>query len=132
MKLSTGQLADFDERGYIFLPECFPADEIHALRTAAVEVFSEEREEIWREKNGAPRTAFACHRYSEACRILASDPRLVEPLQQVFNEPCYVHQFKINAKAAFNGEVWQWHQDFPTWRQDDGMPEARAMNIAVF
>lgn len=132
MQLTPQQLADFDERGYIFLPECFPADEVAALRSAASEVFSEQREEIWREKSGVPRTAFACHRYNEACRILACDPRLVEPLQQLFGEPVYIHQFKINAKAAFTGEVWQWHQDFPTWLQDDGMPEARAMNIAVF
>jgi ectoine hydroxylase-related dioxygenase (phytanoyl-CoA dioxygenase family) len=43
-----------------------------------------------------------------------------------------MHQFKINAKAAFTGEVWQWHQDYGTWLRDDGMPEPRAMNIAVF
>ena len=43
-----------------------------------------------------------------------------------------MHQFKINAKAAFDGDVWQWHQDYGTWARDDGMPEPRAMNIAVF
>ena len=43
-----------------------------------------------------------------------------------------MHQFKINAKAAFDGEVWQWHQDYGTWARDDGMPEPRAMNISVF
>jgi ectoine hydroxylase len=53
-------------------------------------------------------------------------------LRQLFGEDVYVHQFKLNAKAAFEGEVWQWHQDYGTWARDDGMPEARAMNIAVF
>jgi ectoine hydroxylase len=43
-----------------------------------------------------------------------------------------MHQFKVNAKAPFDGELWQWHQDYGTWQRDDGMPEARAMNIAVF
>ena len=43
-----------------------------------------------------------------------------------------MHQYKINAKAAFDGDVWQWHQDFGVWHRDDGMPEPRAMNIAVF
>ncbi len=43
-----------------------------------------------------------------------------------------MHQYKVNAKAAFDGDVWQWHQDFGTWHRDDGMPEPRAMNIAVF
>ena len=43
-----------------------------------------------------------------------------------------MHQYKINAKAAFEGNVWQWHQDYGTWARDDGMPQPRAMNIAVF
>ena len=57
-------------------------------------------------------------------RLLAHHPRLVEPLQQVFGESVYVHQFKLNAKAAFEGDVWQWHQDYGTWARDDGMPRA--------
>src|SRR5205823_5887016 len=90
------------------------------------------RQEVWREKTGAPRTAFASHTYSEVFRLLAHHPRLVDPLQQLFGEGVYVHQFKINAKAAFEGDVWQWHQDYGTWARDDGMPEPRAMNISVF
>jgi ectoine hydroxylase len=43
-----------------------------------------------------------------------------------------MHQFKINGKQAFDGDVWQWHQDYGTWRADDQMPEARAMNVAIF
>ncbi len=43
-----------------------------------------------------------------------------------------MHQFKINAKSAFTGDVWQWHQDYGTWKRDDGMPQPRAMNIAIF
>ena len=27
---------------------------------------------------------------------------------------------------------WQWHQDYGTWFNDDLMPTARAMNVAVF
>jgi ectoine hydroxylase len=88
--------------------------------------------QIWRETSGAPRTAFAAHTYNEAFGILGRHPRLIEPLEQFFGEPVYMHQFKINAKAPFDGEVWQWHQDYGTWKRDDGMPEARAMNISVF
>jgi ectoine hydroxylase len=132
MKLTQEQLEAFDELGYLFLPECFPASQIEALRHASNEIFTEQRPEIWREKDGTPRTAFACQQYSEACSLLSTDVRLVEPVEQLFGEDVYLHQFKINAKAAFTGEVWQWHQDFPTWHKDDGMPEPRAMNIAIF
>ncbi|SDV47112.1 phytanoyl-CoA dioxygenase family protein [Chitinasiproducens palmae] len=132
MRLDEQQLAQFDELGYLFLPECFPREQVEAIRQASNEIFREQRPEIWRERDGTPRTAFACQQYSEVCADLASDARLVDPVEQLFGEDVYLHQFKINAKAAFTGEVWQWHQDFPTWHKDDGMPEPRAMNIAVF
>ena len=132
MKLSPQQLAEFEERGYLFLPSCFSDEEVAALRSEAEAIYRQDRKEVWREKTGAPRTAFAAHTYNEAFRILSRHPRLVEPLQQFFGESVYVHQFKINAKAPFDGEVWQWHQDYGTWARDDGMPEPRAMNIAVF
>jgi ectoine hydroxylase len=28
--------------------------------------------------------------------------------------------------------VWQWHQDYGTWKNDDLMPTERAMNVAIF
>ncbi|HXM30803.1 MAG TPA: phytanoyl-CoA dioxygenase family protein, partial [Xanthobacteraceae bacterium] len=127
MKLTPQQFKDFDDEGYLFFPNCFSEDEIAVLRAEAEQIYRSDRQEVWREKTGAPRTAFAAHTYNEAFRILGHHPRLVEPLQQYFGEGVYVHQFKINAKAAFEGDVWQWHQDYGTWARDDGMPEPHAM-----
>jgi len=132
VKLTPEQLKDFDELGYLFLPDCFSPAEVAALRSEAEKIYQSDRQEVWREKSGAPRTAFAAHTYNEAFRLLGAHPRLIEPVEQLFGEKLYMHQFKINAKAAFDGEVWQWHQDYGTWARDDGMPEPRAMNISVF
>ena len=46
---------------------------------------------------------------------------MIKPIEQILDGKLYMHQYKINAKAAFDGEVWQWHQDFGTWHRDDGM-----------
>ena len=132
MQLTADQIRDFDEQGFLFFPGCFSEDEVAVLRSEADSILRSNRQEVWREKTGAPRTAFAAHIYNEAFRLMAHHPRLVEPLQQLFGEGVYVHQFKINAKAAFEGDVWQWHQDYGTWARDDGMPEPRAMNISIF
>ena len=35
-------------------------------------------------------------------------------------------------KAAFSGEVWQWHTDFATHHAEDGVPEPLALNLHVF
>ena len=61
MRLSPEQLAEFDEQGYVFLPGCFSDEEVAVLRTEAETIYKSERQEVWREKSGAPRTAFAAH-----------------------------------------------------------------------
>ena len=132
MTLSNQQIQQFDREGYLFLPDLFSEEEIAVLRSEAQAIFRTDRKEIWREKSGSPRTAFAAHTYNEAFRLLGAHPRLIRPVEQVFGEPLYMHQFKINAKSAFDGEVWQWHQDYGIWAREDGMPEPRAMNISVF
>jgi ectoine hydroxylase len=132
MTLTAEQIEAFHREGYLMLPNCFSAEEVGVLRAEADRIYATNRQEVWREKSGAPRTAFAAHTYNEAHRLLAAHPRLIEPVEQIFGEPLYMHQYKINAKAAFDGELWQWHQDYGTWARDDGMPEPRAMNISVF
>ena len=132
MKLTDEQIRQFDEEGYLFLPDVFSAEEAALLRREADAVYALEREEVWHESNGAPRSAFAAHTYSEAFRRLGRHPRLIEPVMQLLDGQVYMHQYKVNAKAAFHGAVWQGHQDYGTWHRDDDMPEPRAMNIAVF
>jgi len=132
MKLTSQQLSEFDKSGYIFLPELFSADEAALLKREADTVYASDRKEVWRETSGVARTAFAAHTYNEGFKRLGAHPRLIEPVQQLLDGPVYMHQFKVNAKAAFDGDVWQWHQDYGTWKRDDEMPEPRAMNIAVF
>lgn len=132
MKLTPQQIETFQTEGWLFLPELFTMEEVDLLRHESVAIYDERRPEVWREKSGAPRTAFAVHTYNEAFRLLGAHPRLVEPVQQIFDEPLYIHQLKIDAKAAFTAEVWQWHQDYGAWKRDDGMPQPRAMKISVF
>ncbi|MEX0923586.1 MAG: phytanoyl-CoA dioxygenase family protein [Rhodovibrionaceae bacterium] len=132
MKLTAAQIEEFHREGYLFLPETFDEEEAGLLREEAAKIYATERKEVWREDNGVARTAFAAHTFNDAYRRLGAHPRLVEPVMQLLDGQVYMHQFKINAKAAFDGQVWQWHQDYGTWARDDEMPEPRAMNIALF
>ncbi len=133
MKLTPDQLAQFNRDGYLFFPGMFSREEMQPLLAAVPEIYSEYRPEVIREKDGkTPRTSFAAHTYNEPFAKLGRHPRLVEPVEQLFEEPVYMHQYKINGKQAFDGDVWQWHQDYGTWMRDDGMPTPKAMNVAVF
>ncbi len=132
MKLTQEQIDYFNREGWLFLPELFSQEEVDLLAREAVSIYDTDRPEVWREKSGAPRTAFAAHLYNEAFGLLGAHPRMIDPVEQIFGEKVYMHQYKINAKSAFTGDVWQWHQDYGTWKRDDGMPQPRAMNIAIF
>ena len=132
MTLTKHDIARFQKDGYLFLPGRFTPEEATVLKSAADDVYSMDRKEVWRESSGVARTAFAAHTYNEAHRRLGRHPRLLEPAKQLLDGPVYMHQYKVNAKAAFDGDVWQWHQDYGTWKRDDGMPEPRAMNVAIF
>jgi ectoine hydroxylase len=61
MELSAQQIEAFHREGYLFLPELFTPEEVAVLRDEAEAIYAADRPEIWREKSGAPRTAFAAH-----------------------------------------------------------------------
>ena len=133
MRLTPQQLEQFDREGYLFFPGQFTPEEMRALTAEVPELYSRREAYNVREKGkNAVRTNFAAHLYSEPFARLARHPRMVQPVMDLFDEAVYMHQFKINGKMAFEGDVWQWHQDYGTWLNDDLMPTERAMNVAIF
>ena len=132
MKLTPEQLDQFHREGYLFFPNLFSSEEAAMLKQEAEAIYQMDRKEVWREKSGVARTAFAAHTYNEGFSRLGKHPRLIEPVEQLLDGSVYMHQYKVNAKAPFDGAVWQWHQDYGTWKRDDEMPEPRAMNVSVF
>jgi ectoine hydroxylase len=133
MKLTKEQLEQFDREGYLFFPGQFTREEMKALTDEVPALYGRREDYNVREKGkDAVRTNFAAHMYSKPFAKLARHPRMVQPVMDLFDEEVYMHQFKINGKMAFEGDVWQWHQDYGTWLNDDLMPTERAMNVAIF
>lgn len=133
MKLTPEQRAQFERDGYLFFPGHFSTEETKTLTDAVPDLYSKREAFNVREKGSdAVRTNFAAHLISEPFARLARHPRMVGPVMDLFEEEVYMHQFKINGKMAFEGQVWQWHQDYGTWLNDDLMPTERAMNVAIF
>jgi len=133
MNLSEHQIDAFQRDGFLILPSLFSPAEVQVLRDALVEPFAEDCPENFRERgSGAVRTAMGLHLRSRTFARLVRHPRLVGPAVQLAGDPLYVQQVKVNAKVAFTGEVWQWHYDFATHYNEDGVPEPLALNLHVF
>jgi ectoine hydroxylase-related dioxygenase (phytanoyl-CoA dioxygenase family) len=133
MKLTSDQLRSYRENGFLLLPGAFSAPEVAAMKAELPGVFDQESPARVKEASSPiVRSVYGSHRTHESFRQLSEDARLVEPAMQVVDSEVYVYQFKVNAKAAFAGDVWEWHQDYIFWRDEDGMPAPRVMNAALF
>lgn len=133
MKLSDAQLADLDRDGFLILPDLFTEAEVAAIRGRLPALFEADHPgNIVERGSGEVRTAMGLHLRDPLFARLARHPRLIEPARQILDEPFYVQQVKVNVKAAFSGELWQWHYDFATHREEDGVPQPLALNLHIF
>ena len=133
MKLNETQLKDIEENGYVILPDCFSNEEVNNLRKAMTTVFKEKTEaNIVEKSSGVVRTAMGLHLRSKIFDNLTRHPKFFEPACQIRCHNLYSQQTKINVKAAFTGEVWQWHYDFATHHEEDGIQKPLALNLHVF
>ena len=133
MVLTTESVNKYEEEGFLLLTDVFSAGEIKALVEELPSLFGwESAERVLEADSETVRSVHAPHQRSHAFALLASDARLVEPARQLLASDVYIHQYKVNAKAAFQGDVWEWHQDYIYWLREDGLPTPRATNVVVF
>lgn len=134
IRLTDDQIDEFHSTGYLYLPELFTTEELRVLNDELPGLFSRSEPYNISELSNStiPRTNFASHLVSKPFAKLSRHPRIIRLVETLLNDKLYVHQFKINKKTAFEGEVWQWHQDYSTWLNEDTMPTNRAMNVAIF
>ncbi|HUS55221.1 MAG TPA: phytanoyl-CoA dioxygenase family protein, partial [Thermohalobaculum sp.] len=133
MHISADQLAQLDRDGFLVLPNRFTPDEVDLMRSRLAVLCTENHPgNIIERASGQVRTAMGLHLRDDVYARVARHPRLVEPALQVLGEDAYIQQVKVNVKAAFSGEIWQWHYDFATHHEEDGVPEPRALNLHIF
>ena len=135
MKLDDAQIAEFDDRGYLFFPGLLDGDEVAVLQAEVPDILSRQGPEVVREKDDqtAVKLAFGSHVYSDPFRCLSTLPRLIEPVRQLLRDDVYLHQSRLNPKPGFGqGGAWDWHQDYPPWHLIDGMPEPECVMASIF
>jgi ectoine hydroxylase len=133
MQLTGQQLSDLDRDGFLILPDWFSEAEVGALSARLPSLLGQRHPaNIVEQSSGVVRTAMGLHQRDPLFDRLVRHPRLVEPAAQIRPGPLYVQQAKVNVKAAFTGEVWQWHYDFATHKAEDGVPAPLALNLHVF
>ena len=133
MKLSDQELRTLQTQGFLILPDRFSEDEVALLQAQMPDLLNEAHPaNIIEQTSGVVRTSMGLHLRNEVFNQLVRHPKLVEPAYQIRTEPLYIQQVKVNVKAAFSGSIWQWHYDFATHHEEDGVPLPLALNLHIF
>lgn len=133
MAITDEQLNEYEDRGLLFLPGYFSGAEVDVMKAELPRLFSDPTPRKVMEAGGRDvRSVYGAQFTSNTFKRLTRHARIAKPAMKILGGEVYVYQFKINAKAAFGGDLWEWHQDYIYWLKEDGMPEARAANVIIF
>jgi len=126
--------AEYEEVGHIVRPGLLSAEEVATINAEFDRIVADgTRPGLVLEKDGRTlRSGFNPHLYSDVFGRLVRHPQLLGAVEGLLGEPAYVFQLVVNDKAPFNGDVWYWHQDYPTYRADDHIAECRMVNALIF
>jgi ectoine hydroxylase len=132
MQLTTQQVAEYHENGFLLIENVFNAEELQIILSEMSNVIKEDDARRILEKNGSIRSFFAPEFSSPLFDKVTRLDKLVTPSTQLIGDDVYIHQTKINCKHAMLGDWWEWHQDYTFWQQDDGMPKPDVLTAMIF
>lgn len=77
------------------------------------------------------RSVYGFHRQPAFRLWLSHQAWLRDLLHELLETEVYLYQSKINLKNRLASSVWPFHRDFPFWREFDGVPDCRMVNVAI-
>jgi ectoine hydroxylase len=123
----------YNENGFALVPELFSAAEINSLKGRLPAIFAGDGPWKVVEKDGASvRSVYGPHFTDALFNRLTRDKRILEPAERIIDDYVYIHQVKINFKAGFTGDAWEWHQDYIFWLKEDGILKSDLITAAVY
>lgn len=132
--LDAELLARYRRDGYLLLPPDFVSgDVLGTVASVLPEVLAEDSPARILERDGETvRSVYGLHRTQPDIAALTRRPELLGAVRQLLDDDVYVHQSKVNIKAPFAGDQWEWHQDYVYWLRGDGLHRPDLVNVAVF
>jgi ectoine hydroxylase len=131
--LRKEELTEYAEQGFIVVENCLNADALQRLRQAGEACARDQSDpgRVYEADGVTVRGMHGTHLRDETMARLCRNRVLLTIAKEILHEDVYVHQFKLNVKAAFVGDVWEWHQDMTFYHREDELPEAAFLTVAV-
>jgi len=115
--LSSSQIDQYREAGYLFIRSSFELDEIDLLRCTAKSDQELEDHAIGKsdDQGGVVRLSLWNHPGNDIYGMFARSRRIVAVAEQLLEEEPYHYHSKMIMKDARVGGAWMWHQDYGYW-----------------
>ncbi len=132
--LDPGQIERYGRDGYLLMPpEFLPGTVLEAMAPMMRRALATDSPARVLERDGTTvRSVYGIHQSQPAIAELTRLPALLGAVRQLLGGQAYVHQSKVNVKAPFAGDQWEWHQDYVYWLRLDGIQRPDLVNVTIF
>lgn len=110
MNLTDAQLRSYRDLGFLVIPDCVSTAVVLALRgeLSRIEANASANRVLEKDQRTV-RSVYGVHSTNALCGRFVRHARMVRSATRILDSDVYVHQFKINAKRALTGDIWEWH-----------------------
>jgi ectoine hydroxylase len=126
---------DYDRDGFVYRPALLRPAEVEVILTEVdrlVAGAAPPAHVLFERDATTVRTLSNPHTFSDVFDRLVHHPTLLAAAMELLDDDVYVFQLGVNCKAAFTGDAWFWHQDYPGYQEDDHIPMPRMVNTLIF
>jgi ectoine hydroxylase len=129
-----GLFKQYQDRGYCSIQRVVDDEALDELRAATSRCVrnAEDPGRVLEQDGQTVRGLHGTHLHDQTFAMLCRHPVLLGAAEKLLGEQVYVHQFKLNIKAAFIGDVWDWHQDMTFYHYEDELPQPEFLTVALY
>lgn len=109
LKLSAQQHAEYDEQGFVIVPEVFPIEELRALDEEMDRLAEEKR--LKHPEGEHTGWIMSLGLASPQTRDFAQDERILSLIEDIVRPGIAIYSAKLATKMPRSAEVCHWHQD---------------------
>jgi ectoine hydroxylase len=110
-KLTHAQLADFEQNGFVVVPDVFPPEDLQVIDRELDRIIDGDKGQDRDGVDWSPRCQLMLGLRSGLMRQVAEDPRILTVIEDIVKPGIAVYGSKMVAKVPHDEQVCHWHQD---------------------
>ena len=132
--LTTEQISEFQDNGYLIVPKLFDAEEARILHAAAKadKAFSKHAYDLEDGEGGKAQLVLWNKAGEDLWGAIARSERIIDAMEALLGDEVYHYHSKMSIKRPRTGGAWSWHQDYGYWYQNGCLfPDMASAFIAI-